>query len=282
MFHSVGTFLTEKALNEEFYIYECGYEDVKPRDPYEYEPIDYYLIHFIIKGKGHFFINDKHITLEENQGFVIPPNTKNNYFPDTENPWSYRWIGFKGSSCRELFQNCGLLLPSEEGSIKNYIYEFRDSYQLNNQFKRVFDYSAEHSPYAALGEAYQVIHLLSSQYHQEMIHNMNETEQYAQHAITLIQQNYSDPDFTIEKLANTVQIERTYLFRLFKKYHTISPKAYLIHYRIAKSSELLRKTSYSIEEIAFLVGFNHASHFSRQFSKSMGSSPSGYRAQFYV
>lgn len=281
MFNSVGTFLTDKKLNEEFYIYECGYEDVRPREPYQYEPIDYYLIHFILKGEGQVFINDKHFTLKENQGFIIPPNTKNNYYPIPDNPWSYRWIGFKGSACQQIFQECGLLHSTLEGSETNYTYEFIDSYQLNQYFKNVFEFSEQNKPYSALGEAYHIVNLLSSQYHEELVHNLSEAEKYVKEAINLIHQRYLEPDFNVEQLAEVVQIERTYLFRLFKKYQQISPKTYLIEYRLNKSAELLRKTSHSIEDIAYLVGFNHSSHFSRQFAHYRGMSPSAYRAQFY-
>lgn len=282
MFDSVGTFATNKKLNSEFFVYECGYEDVKVREPYQYEAIDYYLIHFILKGEGHFYINNEHIILKENQGFIIPPNTKNNYYPSSERPWSYRWIGFKGSGCKSIFQECGLLLPNQEDAISNYIYQFTDTYQINHHFKNVFDFSEEGKPYSALGEAYQVIDLLSSQYKEEMIHSLSEAERYVEKSINLIQQHYANPDFNIECLSNTIKIERTYLFRLFKKYKNISPKTYLIQYRLNKSAELLKKTSYSIEEIAYLVGFNYSSHFSRQFSIYKNMSPSKYRSQFYT
>ena len=281
MFNAVGTFSTHEKLNNEFFVFECGYEDVKLREPYQYEPIDYYLIHFILEGEGHFYINDEHIILKENQGFIIPPNTKNNYYPSAEDPWSYRWIGFKGSGCQKVFQDCGLLLSGSEDSISNYVYKFTDAYQMNHHFKNVFDFSEENKPYSALGEAYQVIDLLSSQYQEEMIHSLSEAARYVEKSISLIQQDYANPEFNIEYLAATVKIERTYLFRLFKKFKNVSPKTYLIQYRLNKSAELLKKTSYSIEEIAYLVGFNYSTHFSRQFSLYKGISPSKYRSQFY-
>ena len=174
-----------------------------------------------------------------------------------------------------------MLLPKQNDSISNYIYQFNDTYQINHHFKNVFDFSEENKPYSALGEAYQVIDLLSSQYKDEMIHSLSEAEKYVENSIASIQQNYANPDFNIEYLSNIIKIERTYLFRLFKKYKNISPKTYLIQYRLNKSAELLKKTSYSIEEISFLVGFNYSSHFSRQFSIYKGMSPSKYRSQFY-
>lgn len=77
----IGIFSTDLKPSTELYIFECGFEHCTPRDPYQYEQIDYYLIHYIIKGEGSFFIKDKVYTLKSGDGFVIPPGTDSNYYP---------------------------------------------------------------------------------------------------------------------------------------------------------------------------------------------------------
>ncbi len=279
MFASIGTFQTEQKLNDEFYIYECGHEDVKPRDPYQYEPVDYYLLHYIIEGEGFFFINDEVHHLGPKDGFIIPPHTENNYYPLAKNPWSYRWIGFKGSKCQELFQQCGLLTPTGQG-IENFTYRYNDVNRINAYFKNVFDFSDGQKPYAALGESYHLLNALMEQHQEELRHQVTDSEKYVHQAVDIIDQQFSDPLFTIDTLASTIQLERSYLYRLFKQYLNLSPKNYLIQQRMKKSAELLRKSSYSIEEIAYIIGLNNPSHYSRQFSKYKGLSPSRYRLQF--
>lgn len=39
---------------------------------------------------------------------MIPPHTKNKYFPDVSNPWSYCWIGIKGTLAEQILGTCGL------------------------------------------------------------------------------------------------------------------------------------------------------------------------------
>lgn len=51
----VGIFSTNIKTSGELYIYECGYEYCSPREPYLYEQIDYYLLHYILEGEGLFF-----------------------------------------------------------------------------------------------------------------------------------------------------------------------------------------------------------------------------------
>lgn len=281
LFHSIGTFQTDQKLNNEFYIYECGYEDVKPRDPYQYQPIDYYLVHYILEGEGLFFIEDEVHHLGAKEGFIIPPGTKNNYYPLAGNPWSYRWIGFKGSLCEELFIKCGLLNDVHQG-MKNYVFRFKDKSKLNQLFANVYFYSQRKKSYAALAEAYHIINLLIEQYEEELRCSITEGEKYVREAIKIIENKYDDQLFSVKELARKVQIERSYLYRLFKKYLNINPKQYILQYRINKSTELLQKSSYSIEEIAYLVGFNSPSHFSRQFSNCKSLSPSKYRSKFKV
>ncbi|MFD2211520.1 helix-turn-helix domain-containing protein [Virgibacillus halophilus] len=281
MFKSIGTFQMKEKWNDEFYIFECGYEDVQPREPYQYEPIDYYLIHYITKGEGLFFIEDEVHHLKEKEGFIIPPHTKNNYYPLAGNPWSYRWIGFNGTLSQQFFQQCGFLTAPSAGTA-NYIYTFHDKDKMDELFANVYYYSDSGQHFAALGEAFHILNLLSKQHQEELRHRLTDAEKYVQHAVKLIHANYQNPAFSVEFLAEKVQIERSYLFRLFKKHLNISPKTYLVQTRLNKSTELLRKSSNAIEEIAYLVGFISASHFSRQFSKNKGMSPSAYRSRFFA
>ncbi len=281
LFHSIGTFQTDEQLASDFYIYECGFEDVKPRDPYQYQPIDYYLIHYILEGEGLFFINDEVHHLGAKQGFIIPPNTKNNYYPLVGNPWSYRWIGFKGAACYDLFSRCGLLRNTANG-VENFTYRYENKRKMDDLFANVFTYSQNRKPYAAIGEAYHIINLFIEQYEEEMRCRITQGEKYVKYAIDMIEKNYDQSAFSVEQLAQMIKIERSYLYRLFKKYLNVNPTHYIVQYRINKSTELLKKSSSSIEEIAYLVGFNNPSHFSRQFSKCKGISPSKYRSQFKI
>ena len=102
-----GIFSTPEKPSNELYIYECGFEHCKPRDPYQYEQIDYYLIHYILDGEGLFFMDGKTYHLKKGDGFFIPPFTDNNYYPIAENPWVYRWIGINGTRAKELLNIWG-------------------------------------------------------------------------------------------------------------------------------------------------------------------------------
>ncbi len=84
-------------------------------------------------------------------------------------------------------------------------------------------------------------------------------------------------DWSPPRLASIACCSTDHLFRLFRKYAGTTPGAYLIGVRMGLASSLLRTSSMSVGEIAEAVGYADIFTFSRQFKRSMGTSPRGYR-----
>lgn len=273
MFDSIGIFQTDEKIGEELYIYECGFEDVKPRDPYQYEQIDYYLLHYVISGEGLFFINGDVHKLGAGDLFLIPPNTDNNYYPLIGNPWSYRWIGFKGTKSDSLLKHCGF-------SSEKFTISYNKDGAVEKLFAEIYTNCSKGRLHAALGHLYILFNTLMAEYENQLRYSFSEAEKYVKEALDIIHQCYFQQDLSVAKVAEEINVDRTYLFRLFKTYVKYSPQHYIIHYRINKACELLRKSSYSIKEISELIGFSSASHFSKLFTKHKSMSPITYRRQF--
>ena len=51
-------------------------------------------------------------------------------------------------------------------------------------------------------------------------------------------------------------------------------------YRLSKACTLLRKTSLSITDISYTVGFQHAPYFTKLFTQYIGETPSEYRKEY--
>jgi AraC-like DNA-binding protein len=66
------------------------------------------------------------------------------------------------------------------------------------------------------------------------------------------------------------------LSRKSKDELTISPRAFIIQTRMQHASKLLQAGTLSVSEIAYAVGFESLSYFSRSFKKHTGKSPSEY------
>ena len=95
-------------------------------------------------------------------------------------------------------------------------------------------------------------------------------------AIEEINESYSEL-FGISELAESLQVNKSYLIRRFSKEVGISPGKYLQAVRINRAKKLLAKPQYSLEVIAALCGFSGANYFCKAFKKETGETPTTYR-----
>ncbi|MDU5263022.1 MAG: helix-turn-helix transcriptional regulator, partial [Clostridium celatum] len=95
--------------------------------------------------------------------------------------------------------------------------------------------------------------------------------------IEYIEDNYWKSKVNVTSMVNYNNIDRSYLFRLFKKTTGMSMVNYLTEFRIQKACNFLSMTDLSIKSVAYSVGYEDPLYFSRIFRKIMFVSPSDYR-----
>lgn len=100
-------------------------------------------------------------------------------------------------------------------------------------------------------------------------------------AIKYIQTHY-DQDISLQQLADQVNMNPSYLSRLFKKHLQTSFIEYLNHYRIDMAKNLLMNTQLKSYEIAEKTGYMDDSYFSRIFKKVTGMRPNEFRKHWFV
>ena len=91
-----------------------------------------------------------------------------------------------------------------------------------------------------------------------------------------LRDHLSEPE-SIAELATRLRLSNRTLGRRFKQATGVSPLAYLQNLRVAEARSLLRSSNLSIGEIAWQVGLQDASHFSRLFRRQVGMTPLQYR-----
>ncbi len=99
---------------------------------------------------------------------------------------------------------------------------------------------------------------------------------YVAQALSYIEAHYSETSLNVGATAAYVGISPDYLSRQFKKAMDISAQEYIRRYRFARAMQLLQ-TDVPIGVIARQTGFDSISHFSREFKREMGITPSKYR-----
>lgn len=95
-----------------------------------------------------------------------------------------------------------------------------------------------------------------------------------------ISENLTDPEFEVSDLATETALSASQLRRRMKEIYDYTPVQLIRRRRLEAGARLLRERSEAtIGEVAYAVGFNSQSYFSRSFRDEFGTSPSQHRAR---
>ena len=89
----------------------------------------------------------------------------------------------------------------------------------------------------------------------------------------IIEENFSNPELTVDFLAEQLCISRSGLFAKIKTLTNITPNELIQIIRLKKAATLLAENKYRINEICYMVGFNSPSYFAKCFQKQFGIKP---------
>jgi len=93
-------------------------------------------------------------------------------------------------------------------------------------------------------------------------------------ALEYMKNNFTNPELSIERLSEMANMSNTYFRKLFVERVGETPSRHLTTLRLHHAENLLLSGKYSIEDIAYLSGFNDAKYFSRTVKKIYGYPPS--------
>ena len=102
---------------------------------------------------------------------------------------------------------------------------------------------------------------------------------YLTTATRYIKAHYTE-DITVDNVSSYIGISRKYLFAIFKNARNVSPKDYIINYRIVKAKVFLKDLSLPIGNVAYSVGYKDPLTFSKMFKLKTGVSPTEYREKY--
>ncbi len=82
----------------------------------------------------------------------------------------------------------------------------------------------------------------------------------------------------VEEIAAHVHVSPRHLARLFRAFTGTSPADYIEAARIQRARHLLGHERASVKQTAWAVGYGDVQHFTRAFSRRVGTSPGAFRA----
>ncbi len=262
---------TENRDGFDLLVYQCGMEKCKSSHSYGPAIRDHFLIHFILKGSGRFFVNGKTYNIKENQGFLICPDVVTYYEADSEDPWTYTWVGFKGIKAENYLKLANLnqenpIFQCENGEfIKKYFGDMINATELR--------YGREVRLQGLLGV---FLSELIEEAGKHVVISSNYKELYIKKSLQFVETNYSRK-FSISEMAKSVGLNKNYLSGFFKENIGMPPQQYIMKFRINKACELMSNNDLTISDISRSVGYEDTLGFSKIFKKEKGVSPKYYR-----
>jgi len=110
----------------------------------------------------------------------------------------------------------------------------------------------------------------------ETIVHSKADEKFLNQLIEQIHAHLEDTNLNVDKLAVVMNMSRATLFRKVKSISELSPNDFIRLERLKKAAKLLKEKEYRVNEIAFIVGFNSMSYFSKCFYKQFGVLPKDF------
>lgn len=255
-------------------LYYCGFEQCPPLQATS-RIRDFYVIHYVLSGRGIFRINGTTYKLSKGQGFVISPDVLTLYQADSNDPWSYCWFSFNGLKVKKYLDYLGLgnhnpvFNYDKDDLLEKYILQMIDAKSITSG-RTFYLQSLMYAFFYKLTESLDMPAFTNKDENIGVI--------YVKKAVDFIEKNYSEK-ITVEELASYIGISRKHLFRVFKESLKISPQAFLINYRIDRACEFLANSALSIRDVAHSVGYEDPLLFSRVFKKAKNVPPSEYRKE---
>ena len=242
---------------------------------------DCYEWHYVLAGDCSFRIGDDVFPIKRGDLFVIKPRQEHGVLMQSDQDWLLQYVVHCRAESRE-----------DKALMREWHQEFPHTANMGNFRQRLFARldnvtgldqnpddkrqawalrSAEHSFRAMLYS------LLARQIDTQGIGEY-EGEDAVQKILTHMHGRLESM-LRLDELADLVNLDKSYLSRLFKKQIGVAPLQHFTNLKMAYAAQILRSSSASVQEIAEDLGYEAGAHFSRLFKRWSGLSPGAFRKQ---
>lgn len=267
------TRLLSNVQPTDIFIQVCGLENCPPSKLPVEGAKSIYSMHYVLQGEGYFIVENEKYHLSECAVFCAMKNKTNSYYPDTDNPWSYIFIGFGGVLVDSIMQYLGMddehcVIPAKKTQkLKRLFYEIYE--RFNEGWKTSFRVLS--TLYELLAELEDVCCKPKK--------NVDDPTKNIYKALEFIRNNIAN--VTVEMVADACHLNRIYLSRIMKKKMGVSLHEAITVSRLFVATDYLKylEKDRPIGEIAHMVGYADAKHFSKLFKSVFDMTPTEYREQ---
>jgi len=252
--------------------------------------VDYYHWHdhleiaYVMSGSGKYNINNEIYDVKEGDLLILNPGVMHESLPNEqgENATTEFFVGFSDIQLQDYPPN---FLPTPDGGhIMHTSGEFRQKIMRLCTSMEAENLIYKEGRYFMLKSYLMQLILLVIR---EQSESISPTGSYAfksvkksyvvEQMITYFEEHYSEK-ISLDQIAENMYLSPFYLSKIFKSETGDTPIHYLINIRMEKARKLLEDNrESSIQEVAAMVGYDDAYHFSKLFKKRYGVAPSRIR-----
>ena len=226
----------------------------------------YTTILVVLEGRGVISFDDSKFNVKAGNVLYVPPCNRYEVKPQEKYSFKYCWLNLDGEDFKQYFQ--------EKSNYVNYYIEtlYFDKISFIMTKFIMENKQEEVSEKSLLSLTFTIIHLLEHEQQEK-----NAVDDYVEKIVSLINENFENPAFNIKKISQMMHLSHPWLCSIFKKRMNMTMQQMLINLRLSKAEHMLINTDYSVNNIAFVCGFNNALYFSNTFKKVYGLSPINFR-----
>ncbi len=280
--HKNGQYIMED-MNPTFLF---TWKGVRDRTMDNYHCHDHGEIAFVLSGIGKYRIEDEVYTIQEGDLLIFNPGVRHQALvnPESGGPTTEFFIGYSDLQLQGLPANC---MPVPEGE-----YMLHTAGELRQRLFKICSSMEAEKAVCRQGKyfmlkAYMIQLLLLVI--REQCEPMEKPQGYAfesanrkyvvEQMLNYFEDHY-DEKISLDQIAENMYLSPFYISKIFKSETGDTPIRHLINIRLEKAKALLEEgCDGSIQEVAAMVGYDDAYHFSKLFKKHFGVSPSQVRKQ---
>ena len=99
---------------------------------------------------------------------------------------------------------------------------------------------------------------------------------FVQKAIAVVERHLPEAGFTVEQFGQQMNMSQSQLVRKLKSLTNQTAVEFIRNRRLMQAAERLRRGDSTVSEVAYAVGFESLSYFTRVFQEKFGVTPSAY------
>lgn len=249
---------------------------------------DAWELYYVVEGQGHRMAGDTLQPFAAGDVVLLPPSMLHRweYAPDATNENDhvrYLMVAFS----RSLIERCIEVFPELRNRLAGVVFP-TDALKFGSESSRIVrKILSEMNGMDELGRLSAMFRLLpilfTSADHTSVGKpvRIERDVRRMQQICAYVMAHYVHP-ITLNDMAAEVGMNRSAFCSYFKRCKGMTFSQFVTQYRLNTACELLKRSSKSVSEICYLVGFNDLPHFVRVFTKAKGMPPGKYRKTYHA